>query len=182
MASHHNGIKLGAPHSGEPVHEQLNPCAQQQKIRPSAIPRGQRKSKGTGIAQPLPTAMPVSTPGAGLSTEQLQHARSGSSCTSREEGSTFLKPFDHIVHDGYPPTVEVAIPYQLFPSNDDENMNRIIRPCHNDKGKARDDQAQSSHSLDVICQMAGRHLSATLLWTPIKHKEASSALHKLIAE
>jgi hypothetical protein len=126
--------------------------------------------------------VPVSTPGAGLSTEQLQHTRSGSSCTSREEGSAFLKPFDHIICDGYPPTIEVAIPHQLFSSNDDENMTRIIRPHHNDKGKARDDRTQSSHSLDVICQTAGRHLSATLLWTPIKHQETSSALRKLIAE
>jgi hypothetical protein len=58
--------------------------------------------------------VPVSTPGAGPSTEQLQHAKSGSSCTSREEGSAFLKPFDHIVHDGYPPTIEVTIPHRLF--------------------------------------------------------------------
>jgi hypothetical protein len=74
------------------------------------------------------------------------------------------------------------MPHQLFSSNDDETMDRIIRPCHNDKGKARDDRTQSSHSLDVICQTTGRHLLATLLQTPIKHEEASSALCKLIAE
>jgi hypothetical protein len=102
MASHHDGVKLGAPHSGEPAHGQLNPRIQQRKIRPSAIPRGQLKSKGMGVAQPLPPAVPVSTPGAGPSTERLQHARSGNSCTSREEGSVFPKPFDHIVHNGYP--------------------------------------------------------------------------------
>jgi hypothetical protein len=94
----------------------------------------------------------------------------------------FPKPFDHIVCDGYPPTLEVVIPHRLFSSNDDENMSKIIRPHHNDKGKARNDQTQSSLSLDVIHQTAGRHPSATLSWTPIKHEEASSALHKLIAE
>jgi hypothetical protein len=71
MAIHHDGIKLGAPHSGEPAHGQLNPRIQQQKIRPLAILRGQLKSKGMGIAWPLPPAVPVSTPGAGPSTEQL---------------------------------------------------------------------------------------------------------------
>jgi hypothetical protein len=135
-----------------------------------------------GVARPLPPTVPVSTPGAGLSTEWLQHTRSGSSHTSREKGSAFPKPFDHIVCNGYPPTVEVAIPHQLFSSDDDENTTRVIRPCRNNKGKARDDRTQSSHSLDVICQVAGRHPSATLSWTPIKHEETSSALHKLIAE
>jgi hypothetical protein len=94
----------------------------------------------------------------------------------------FPKPFDHIVRDGYPPTIEVAIPHQLFSSNNDENTTRIIRPRHNDKGKARDDRTQSSCSLDVIHQAAGRHPSATLSRTPIKHEETSSVLHKLIAE
>jgi hypothetical protein len=74
------------------------------------------------------------------------------------------------------------MPHQLFSSNDDENMNRVIRPHHNNKGKARDDQTQSSYSLDVIHQMAGRHLLATLSQTPIKHEEASSTLCKLIAK
>jgi hypothetical protein len=125
--------------------------------------------------------VPVSTPGAGPSTEQLQHTKSGSLCTS-SEGSAFPKPFDHITHDGYPPTVEVTIPHRLFSSNDDESMNKIIRPHHNDKGKARDDHIQSSLSLDVICQMAGKHPLATLLWTPIKQEEALTALCKMIAE
>jgi hypothetical protein len=139
MASHHNDTHLDSPHSGEPTREQPNPRVQQQKYKPSAILRGQLKLKGTSAARPLPSAVPVSTPGAGPSTERLQHTRSGSSRTSRAEGSAFPKPFDHIVHDGYPPTVEVAIPHQLFSSNDDENTTRIIRPRRNDKGKARDD-------------------------------------------
>jgi hypothetical protein len=94
----------------------------------------------------------------------------------------FPEPFNHIARDGYPPTVEVTIPHRLFSSNDDESTNKIIRPCHNDKGKARDDQTQSSLSLDVIHQMAGRHPLATLLQTPIKHEEASTALCKMIAD
>jgi hypothetical protein len=43
-------------------------------------------------------------------------------------------------------------------------------------------QTQSSLSLDVICQMAGKHPSETLSWTPIKHEEASTALRKMIAD
>jgi hypothetical protein len=76
----------------------------------------------------------------------------------------------------------VTIPHRLFSSNDDESINKIIRPCCNDKGKAIDDCTQSSLSLDVICKMAGKHPSATLLWTPIKHEEAATALHKMIAD
>jgi hypothetical protein len=182
MASHHGGIKLVTPQLGEPTHELSNPLIQQQKVKPLATLRGQLKSKGMSVAQPLPPAVPVSTPGAGPSTEQLQHTKSGSSHTSREEGSTFPEPFNHIAHDWYPPTIEVTIPHRLFSSNDDESMNKIIRPCYNDKEKARDDHTQSSLSLDVIHQTAGKHLLTTLSQTPIKHKEASTALHKMMAD
>jgi hypothetical protein len=182
MASSHGGIKLVIPQAGEPIHELSNPCIRQQKNKPSVILRSQLKPKSMSMTQPLPPAVPVSTPGAGPSTEQLQHAKSGSSHTSRGEESMFLEPFDHIAHDGYSPTIEVTIPHRLFSSNDDESINKIIRPCHNDKKKARADCTQSSLNLDVIHQTAGKHLSATLLQTPVKHKEASTALHKIIAE